>query len=199
MTDSEPQRRKARMMVVSEPAAPSEAKPALSPQDAPEPGVEPGADAAPPPIGRSPRALLGPWARIFLWCAGLVLSLGFALWVDSVIARLMAASPWLAWPAFAVIGLLVLAALVLSFREIAAIGRLKRIGGLRKRAVKARRSGLLRDAEPVCAELRRLYEGRLPAAAEDGGRRLGRKEWARLADRARDAVDVETRFDLYER
>ncbi len=58
---------------------------------------------------------------------------------------------------------------------------------------------MLRDAEPVCAELRRLYEGRLPAAAEDGGRRLGRKEWARLADRARDAVDVETRFDLYER
>ncbi len=119
--------------------------------------------------------------------------------LGSVIARLMAASPWLAWPAFAVIGLLVLAALVLSFREIAAIGRHMRLGGLLKRAVKARRSGLLRDAGPVCAELRRLYEGRVPAAAEDGGRRLSRKEWARLADRARDAVDVETRFDLYER
>lgn len=200
MSEIENKRPKARMMVVSEaPAAGAGPEPKLTPQDAPEPGVEPGADAAPPPIGRSPRALLGTWPRIFLWSAGLVISLGFALWVDDVIARLMAASPWLAWPAFAVIGLLVLATLVLGFREIAAIGRLRRIGGLRKRAAKARASGLLRDAEAVCSEIRSLYEGRSPVAAEDGGRRLGRKEWARLADRARDAVDVETRFDLYER
>ena len=167
-----------------------EPTPGLSPQDAPPPpeaGDELAADRA--EAARARGRGVGFWTRLLLIAGGLLFSISIALSVERLIAELSASAPWLAWSAAVLAGLALLALLALVFRELAALGRLRRIEGLRRAALSAKADGSVPGAKAVASQLRSLYAGRRDLDVD----------WRRLSDQAEDAMDAEARLALYER
>lgn len=127
--------------------------------------------------------------RFAVWAFGAVFSfaLGVAAW--DFVANLLARNVVLGWIAFVLVGLAVLAALLLAFREWAAYARLVRLDGLRAQALEARLAADLARARRVVASLTALYAGRADTA-------WGR---ARLAEVEVDIMDADALLALAER
>lgn len=106
--------------------------------------------------------LAGPnWlVRILLGAAGLLLSLGIGLALDSLIANLFATQPWLGWLALAVTAIFVIAVIALVIREWGAVWRLRRLDHLRNDAEAAFAADDLKRAKAILAALDGLYASR---------------------------------------
>ncbi|SDD28383.1 YcjF family protein [Ruegeria marina] len=130
-------------------------------------------------------------SRLARWFWGLALSLLGAMvsltawsWVNDLIARV----PVLGWAMAALLAVFVLVCGLIALRELAAIGRLGRIDGLRRAADAALAEDNLAQARAVCARLDGFYRGREDLA-------WGR---ARLTERAGEQFDAATLLALAE-
>lgn len=130
-------------------------------------------------------------SRLARWFWGLAAALvGAAVSVAAwdFATGLMDRAPLLGWIVTGLIGALLLVALAIGLREMAAIGRLGRIDGLRRAADAALAADDLAQARAVSARLVAFYGGR-----EDT--RWGRE---RLADRSGDQFDASAVLALAE-
>lgn len=196
--DDQPPRR-ARRLVIEEAVSASgpapdaeEAELGPSPQDAPPP---PDAAAAwkAGTTERSARRSWG-WLRLFFAAVGLAASISIALWADALYRDAVAASPILGYVVLALLGAILFAGLVLVGRELAAIGRIRRIGDVRSLAERALApEASARDARRAADALARLYRGRRDLEWSHGA------FWRGVADRANDQADPAARLVLYER
>lgn len=152
-------------------------------------------DLAPMPEGRAmqtvavlaarPRSRLGR----FFWATASAL-VGFVVSVAAwrFVEGLLAANPVLGWTAAVLVGLFVLAAVLIAFREWAAYARLARLDRVHKAALAAVGSGDMKAAGRVVDGLVSLY-----AAREDTA--WGR---SRLKDRRGDVFDADALLHLAE-
>ncbi|WP_171173512.1 YcjF family protein [Ruegeria sp. HKCCD8929] len=101
---------------------------------------------------------------------------------------LVARSPILGWTVTGLIGALVLVALIIALREIAAVARLSRVDGLRRAADEALAAEDLAQARAVTDRLTAFYKGRDET-------RWGRE---RLAERAGEQFDAAALLALAE-
>ncbi|MEX0365919.1 MAG: TIGR01620 family protein, partial [Ruegeria sp.] len=101
---------------------------------------------------------------------------------------LVARSPTLGWIVTGLIGALVLVALIIALREIAAVARLSRVDGLRRAADEALAAEDLAQARAVTDRLTAFYQGRDET-------RWGRE---RLAERAGEQFDAAALLALAE-
>jgi putative membrane protein len=126
--------------------------------------------------------------RLALWAFGALFTLVLSVAAWDFAVSLMARSPVFGWVAVGIIGLAVLAALALAFREWAAYARLLRMDGFRLRAAKAVALADLALARRVVENLVRLYATRADTA------------WGRasLAEREADVMDADALISLAE-
>lgn len=193
MTD---QKRKGPVLFDEEPQARktgnTKAEEKLTPANAP-PIPEPGADA---PSGRAMQTLAGLAARRpsrlarFFW-ASLVALVSFiasiAAW--EFVAGLLERNAVLGWLAFGLTAIFLLALLLVAAKELLALGRLRRMDEMRKRAETALSTGDLQQAKTVGERLSNLYATR-PELAE------GR---SRLKARLDDSFDADAALSVAER
>lgn len=130
----------------------------------------------PPPEPPRRRSRLG---SIFLWAAGMLVSLAVGLWTERLIRDLFSRADWLGWLA-AGLALVAAAALVaMLMREAVALARLRSVEKLRARAVDALARDDMKAARDVTEELSAQLSGKPDTAA---GRR-------RLAETRGDIID----------
>lgn len=127
--------------------------------------------------------------RFALWAFGALFSFALSVAAYDFVVGLLARNVVLGWLAFALVVLAVAAGLVLALREWGAFLRLKRLDGLRERAVEARDAADLKAARRVVAGLVGLYGAR---ADTSWGR-------ARLAEREGEVMDADALLALAER
>jgi putative membrane protein len=127
--------------------------------------------------------------RFALWAFGALFSFAISVAAYDFVTGLLARNVVLGWAAFALVALAVVAGMILAFREWGAFLRLKRLDGLRERAVAARAAADLKDARHVVAGLTGLYAARADTA-------WGR---ARLAEREGEVMDADALLALAER
>ncbi|MCL6283858.1 YcjF family protein [Ruegeria sp. 2012CJ41-6] len=165
----------------------------LEEEDAPAPSVT---DAPPvPDAGRAmqlaAQVAARPPSRLSRWFWGLLLAVigamvSVAAWdfVNGLLARV----PMLGWAVSGLLGALVLVGVILVIRELAALGRLRRVDGLRQAASQALAAHDLNQARAVTDRIERLYKGR-----ED-------TTWGlqRLAERKADQFDADALMQLIE-
>ncbi|WP_244614854.1 YcjF family protein [Pukyongiella litopenaei] len=130
-------------------------------------------------------------SRLLRWALGLggaliITAISVAAW--NFAAGLIARAPVLGWAVTGLLAAFVAVLLAIALREIAAIGRLSRIDGLRRSADAALAGGDLGAARAVTARLDALYRGR-----EDT--RWGRE---RLAERVDEQLDAHALLALAE-
>ncbi len=144
------------------------AKPAVTPATAP-PVPEPG---PPVPTGRAMQTLASLAARKpsrlarFFWSALVALIVfvaSVAAW--DFVTALLERNPLLGWTAFALVAIFLLALLLVAAKELLALGRLKRMDEMRKRADTALVTGDMKAARQVVDRLMSLYANR-PELAE---------------------------------
>lgn len=131
-------------------------------------------------------------SRLARWFWSVTLALVTALvslsaW--SFVTSLMAQYPLLGLGFSALLALFVILLLLVAMREMAALGRLTRIDGLRHAALEARETAQLGQARAATDRLMRLYKGR-------DDTRWGRD---RVAELQSDQVDAAGLLDLAER
>ncbi len=136
----------------------------------------------------SQRRRSGVW-RFAVWTFGALFSFALSVAAHDFVTGLMARNVVLGWAAFALVALAVLAGLVLALREWGAFLRLRRLDGLRERALGARSAADLKAARQVVAGLTALYAAR-------GDTAWGR---ARLAEREAEVMDADALLALAER
>lgn len=130
-----------------------------------------------------------PLTRFAVWAFGALFGFALSVAAYDFVVGLVARNVVLGWAAFVLVVLAVVAGLVLALREWASFLRLKRLDGLRKRAVEARAAADLKAARRVVAGLGGLYGGRADTA-------WGR---ARLAEREGEVMDADALLALAER
>ena len=162
--------------------------PVVSPADAPP---VPDTGPAPDPVqGRAMQraarlAALRP-SRLARWFWGLgAASIGalasIAAW--DYLTGLVSRNAYLGWGVTALLGAFLAVLLIICFRELAALGRLSRVDGLRRAADTALAENDLTAARDVCDRLTGLYRGR-----EDT--RWGRDRFAELRGDQLDAASL---------
>ena len=129
----------------------------------------------------------GPW-RFALWAFGAFFSFWISVSALAFVQGLLAKHPVLGWIAAVLVAVAVLAALVVAFREWAAIARLARLDGFRRHAEQALASADMTEARRVTENLSRLYAARPETS-------WGR---AKLADHAADLMDPDALLTLAE-
>src|SRR5688572_23878600 len=109
------------------------------------------------------------WGALALATGGALLSLTFALALDSLVRDLFTRADWLGWAGLALAGLFLLAVLALIGRELAGLFRLKRVARLRLASDGA---AVRNDRDAAIAAIRSLVAlySRRPETAK--GRRL---------------------------
>jgi putative membrane protein len=164
-----------------------------------EAAVDPG--AAPPvpdvlPEGQAMRAVAAlaqrrgsGLTRFAVWAFGALFSFALSVAAYDFVTGLLARNVVLGWAAFALVALAVVAGLFLALREWGAFLRLRRLDGLRERAVAARATADLKAARQVVSGLVSLYGAR-------GDTAWGR---ARLAEREGEVMDADALLALAER
>lgn len=154
----------------------------LAPPDAP-----PGNGPAPANSGDLLRGVK--WGGLL--CAALcsLALLGAGLWVSGMVGELFRRQDWIGWVALGLVGAAAFASAMIALREIWALMRLRRLGGLRANAQSAERHDDTGLAKRVAAELKQLYRGRAELA-------WGR---ARLGDHERDIMSARETLTLCER
>ena len=125
-----------------------------------------------------------------LFWGALVALVGFLVSVAAwdFVTGLLTRNPVLGWAAAGLFGLVLLAALLIALRELAALARLKRVDALHRAAEAALSGGDLEAARSVAARLGALYSGRRELAS-------GRE---RLEARAGELFDAEAVLELAE-
>ena len=136
-------------------------------------------------LGRRPGRALR-WAFGF-FSAFVVMSMCLAIW--EFLTGLIARFPALGWLAVALLVGASVATLVLVGKEISALRRLTRIDQIQQRASAARGSGVLAEAQFVCAELEALYRGREEL----------RWQMARFSEQKPDIFDADGMMEAAER
>lgn len=127
--------------------------------------------------------------RFAVWAFSALFSFVLAVAAYDFVAGLLAQNLVLGWAALALVVLAALAGLFLALREWGAFLRLKRLDGLRARAIEARAAADLKAARRVVANLTGLYAAR-------GDTAWGR---ARLAEREGEVMDADALLALAER
>jgi putative membrane protein len=127
--------------------------------------------------------------RFALWAFGALFTFVLSVAAYDFVTGLLARNVVLGWAAFALVALAVVAGLFLALREWGAFLRLKRLDGLRERAVAARAAADLKGVRQVVAGLTGLYAAR-------GDTAWGR---ARLAEREGEVMDADALLALAER
>jgi putative membrane protein len=123
--------------------------------------IEPITDAAPDPDAAPVRLGRPNWLmRLLGATAGILLSLGLGLAADALIRNLFETTPWLGWLGLAVLALFVIALIVVVIREVASLWRLRSLDHLKAAALDALATDRLRDAQPIVATLKAIYEPR---------------------------------------
>jgi len=155
--------------------------------DEPE-GIEEEAEARVAAMARAARPS-GRLSRWFWRALGALVALALSLWAWDFVTGLLARSTVLGGIATALIAVVAVVLLALALREWAAIARLGRLEGMRRRALEARASADMGAAQAVAGEIARLYRGRADAA------------WGlqRFAEPKGDAFDAGALLDLAER
>lgn len=128
------------------------------------------------------------FARIAIASFGLLFSLVFAMWLDSVIQSFFARAPWLGWTATALVAIGVLSVAVIAVREVISLIRLDSVQSLKQLAETAVGEKNPAKARIVLLRLRTLFSGR-PETARDR---------ARLAEFDDDIIDGPHLVDLAE-
>ncbi|MDH3262812.1 MAG: TIGR01620 family protein [Paracoccaceae bacterium] len=126
--------------------------------------------------------------RLFWGALGALLGFIVSLTAWQFVTGLLAQSPVLGWAAAGLLGLVLLAALMIALRELAALARLRRVDALHRAAEAALAGGDLKAARGVAERLAGLYAGRRELAA-------GRQ---RLEARAGELFDGEAVLELAE-
>ena len=119
--------------------------------------------------------------RFAFWAFSALFSFALSVAAYDFVTGLLARNVILGWAAFALVVVAVVAGLVLALREWGAFLRLKRLDGLRERAVAARATADLKEARRVVTGLTGLYGAR-------GDTAWGR---ARLAEREGEVMDAD--------
>jgi putative membrane protein len=127
--------------------------------------------------------------RFALWAFGALFTFVLSVAAYDFVTGLLARNLILGWAAFALVAVAVVLGLVLALREWGAFLRLKRLDGLRERAVAARAEADLKEARRVVSGLVSLYGAR-------GDTAWGR---ARLAEREAEVMDADALLALAER
>lgn len=127
---------------------------------------------APPPMEEDVRPAQMPrrgrWGTLLIAALGGLASLAAGLSVARLIDELFAYSQALGWFGIALVGLLVVAAIVLVTRELMALRRLGRVEHLRDRAALARANDNRDAARALARDLRALYADRPDMAKARG-------------------------------
>ena len=133
---------------------------------------------------RPPNAL----TRWFWRLLGAIAAFGLSIWAWNVATAALSANPVLGYAVTTLFAAFLFVAALIMLREMSAIGRLKRLDGLRSRAEEASADDDLPAARRVVAGLERLYAG-MPHAT-----------WglARLKERQADQLDVGSMLGLAE-
>ncbi|MEN0041172.1 MAG: TIGR01620 family protein [Pseudomonadota bacterium] len=100
------------------------------------------------------------WGKLFFIAFGTLVSLAFGLWIDQLIRDLFARQDWLGWLAVSLTGLLVLAALAITVRELWGLQRMAHIDELRNDALSAIEADDAKAAKSVGNRLLQLYGDR---------------------------------------
>lgn len=126
--------------------------------------------------------------RFAVWAFGALFSFVLSVAAWEFVTDLLARNPVLGWIAVVLVGLAVLAALLLSLREMAGFARLARLDALRSRATEAHAKADLKAARGVTQAVLRLYDGRPEAA------------WglSRFHERADELMDADALLSLAE-
>jgi len=111
-----------------------------------------------------PRRRRAPWIGMLLSALGGLAVFGIGLWIDSLVRRLFAINPGLAWAAIALAALAGLALLGLLTRETLGVLRERKIERLRQTAGEAHAANSDRDARAVVKDLDALYARRADTA-----------------------------------
>lgn len=126
--------------------------------------------------------------RLAVWAFGALFSFWLSVSAYGFVTTLLAENPILGWTAFVLVGLAVLAALALAFREWAAFARLARLDGFRTHAAEAVAGADLALARRVTGNLTQFYANRPDTA-------WGR---ARLAEHEAEVLDADALVALAE-
>jgi putative membrane protein len=129
----------------------------------------------------------GAW-RFAIWAFGALFTFWLSVSAVTFVQDLLARQPVLGAVAAALVALALVAALVVAFREWAAIARLARLDGFRAHAAEALASGDAAQARRVTGNLARLYASRPDTA-------WGR---ARLAEHEAEVMDADALLALAE-
>jgi putative membrane protein len=127
--------------------------------------------------------------KFAVWAFGALFGFAISVAAYDFVTGLLERNLILGWIALVLVTLAVLAALVLALKEWGAFLRLKRLDGLRLRAVEARASASLTEARRVIGGLTGLYAAR-------GDTAWGR---SRLAEREAEVMDADALLALAER
>ncbi len=127
-------------------------------------------------------------SRWFWGLAAAVVGAVVSVGVWDFAARLMDRAPIIGWAVTVLIAAFLVVCLAVAVREIAAIGRLRRVDGLRRASEEALQSGDLGEAQQVTDRLVAFYRGREET-------RWGRD---RLAERRGDVFDADALLALTE-
>ena len=127
--------------------------------------------------------------RFALWAFGALFSFALSVAAYDFVTGLLARNVILGWVALALVAVAVVGGVLLALREWGAFLRLRRLDGLRERAVEARAAADLKEARRVVSGLVSLYAAR-------GDTAWGR---ARLTEREGEVMDADALLSLAER
>jgi putative membrane protein len=127
--------------------------------------------------------------KFAVWAFGALFTFAISVAAYDFVTGLLERNLILGWIALVLVTLAVVAALVLALKEWGAFLRLKRLDGLRLRAIEARASASLSEARRVVGGLTGLYAAR-------GDTAWGR---SRLAEREGEVMDADALLALAER
>ncbi|MEM6462060.1 MAG: TIGR01620 family protein [Pseudomonadota bacterium] len=122
-------------------------------------GNSPLEEALTPPVAKA-RSRRFSFAKIGLNAFGLLISLAFALWIDTLVTGLFERSALLGWAATVLAAICVAAFLGLALREIAGIMRLEAVHAIKSAADEARSERNPAKARAVESRLVRLFSNR---------------------------------------
>jgi putative membrane protein len=140
------------------------------------------AETASPPAVVLPRSRFG-WSKFLGLSLGLLLSLAFGLWLESLIRSLFARADWLGWIGLGLSVAVIVALAVIILRELLALMRLGSVARLQARAAVAAAGGSAREARDLVGDVAALVAHRSETA-------LARRSLEKMKGEVVDAPDL---------
>ncbi len=129
------------------------------------------------------------WGALFIGAAFTLSGLAIGLWFERFISVTLARDDWIGWVGFALVGLMIFAALMIIMRELIGLFRLSRLKDLRLDAEKALKDNDAKQARKLTKRLGKIYQDRhdlswaMARFREHDGDILNGSEILKLADR----------------